>query len=45
MKLQKIKIFGFKSIKEEITLLVDEKTTVLIGANDHGKSNILESIS
>jgi len=44
MKLQKVIISGFRSIKKEEVLLVDDKVTILIGANDHGKSNILTAI-
>lgn len=44
MKLSKVKVFGYKSIKEEITIIIDKRTTVFIGANDHGKTNILEAI-
>lgn len=44
MKLKKIKISGFKSVKGEQTLLIDEKITIFIGANDHGKTNLLEAI-
>ena len=44
MRLNKLKIKGFRSIKKEQTLRVDDKITILIGANDHGKSNLLEAI-
>lgn len=44
MKLSKVVISGFRSITQAQTLLVDERTTVLIGANDHGKTNVLEAI-
>ena len=44
MKLIKVVITGFRSIKKTETLLVEDRTTVLIGANDHGKSNILNAI-
>lgn len=44
MKLKKILTTGFLSIKGTEELLVDDKTTILIGANDHGKTNILEAI-
>lgn len=44
MKLKKVAISGFRSIKKTETLLVDDKVTILIGANDHGKTNILNAM-
>lgn len=44
MKLKNVIICGFKSIKGTEDFLIDERITILIGANDHGKSNILEAI-
>jgi ABC-type dipeptide/oligopeptide/nickel transport system ATPase component len=44
MKLKKVKISGYKSIKEEITLHIEDRVTILIGANDSGKSNILSAL-
>ena len=44
MILNKLKIKGFRSIKKEEMLRVDDKITILIGANDHGKSNLLEAV-
>lgn len=44
MKLKKTIITGFRSIKGTESLLVDDKVTILIGANDHGKSNILTAL-
>ena len=44
MKLKKVNITGFKSVKGEEVLLIDDRFTVLIGANDHGKTNMLQSI-
>jgi predicted ATP-dependent endonuclease of OLD family len=44
MKLKYVVVSGFKSVKSVETLLVDERITVLIGANDHGKSNLLDAI-
>lgn len=44
MRLKKLSITGYRSIKKEEILLLDDKTTVLIGANDHGKSNLLAAI-
>lgn len=44
MKLIKLNIQGFRSVKKQEVLRVDERVTILIGANDHGKSNLLEAI-
>lgn len=50
MYLSSIFISGFRSFKQrdpakdKMPFLMDEKITVLIGANDHGKTNVLEAI-
>ena len=44
MRLNKLRIRGFRSVKNEETLFIDHRTTILIGANDHGKSNLLAAI-
>ncbi|MDP3947716.1 MAG: AAA family ATPase, partial [bacterium] len=44
MKLKKLLINEYRSIKREEGLLIDDRVTILIGANDHGKSNILSAI-
>lgn len=44
MKLTKVTITGFRSIRETLSLDVDERITILIGANDQGKTNLLEAI-
>ena len=44
MKLQQVTLSGFRSIKNSENILIDPRTTVLIGANDHGKTNILAAI-
>lgn len=44
MKLTRLVVQGFKSVKGEGTLIIDSKVTILIGANDHGKSNLLDAI-
>ncbi len=44
MKLIQARIDGFRSVKEQLKLNVDPKVTILIGANDHGKTNLLEAI-
>ena len=44
MKLFRVKIDGFRSIKEPLELAVDGRVTVLIGANDVGKTNLLRTV-
>lgn len=44
MKLKKVVLKGYRSIKQEETLRIDDRVTILIGANDHGKSNLLAAI-
>lgn len=44
MRLIKAKISGYRSIKDEIELIIDRKITVVLGANDHGKTNLLEAL-
>jgi len=44
MRLSKLMIKGYRSIKKNETLVMDERITILIGANDHGKSNLLAAI-
>ena len=45
MKIQKIIIKGFKNLEDFKLDTKGNKTTVLIGNNGTGKSNILEAIS
>lgn len=44
MTLQNIKIGDFLSIRRPITIALDPAVSILLGANDHGKSNILTAI-
>jgi hypothetical protein len=44
MRLRKLTVKGYRSIRGEENLVTDEKVTILIGANDHGKSNLLAAI-
>jgi hypothetical protein len=44
MRLAKLKIRGYRSIKKDEALVTDQRITILIGANDHGKSNLLAAI-
>lgn len=45
MILNKVLIRGFRSVKDPCNLIIDNRITILIGANDHGKSNLLSSIN
>lgn len=44
MRLDKVKIFNCRSISQA-TLPIDERLTALVGANEHGKSNLLWAVS
>lgn len=44
MKLVKVAISNFRSIVEIKEIYLDGKITTLVGANEHGKSNILHAI-
>ena len=44
MKLTRMVVRGFMSIKEQVAVDVDRKITTLIGANDTGKTNLLKAI-
>lgn len=44
MRLAKLRVKGYRSIKKNESLVTDERITILIGANDHGKSNLLAAI-
>jgi predicted ATP-dependent endonuclease of OLD family len=44
MILKRIVAKYFKSTKEECGLLIDNRVTIMLGANDHGKSNLLQAI-
>lgn len=45
MFVEKVKIISYKTIVTEQQLDVDPKTTVLVGGNETGKTNVLEAIS
>ncbi len=45
MNLREVQIEGFRSIRARETLQTDPSVTVLIGANDHGKTNVLLAIA
>ena len=44
MLLRSIEITDFLSVKGSTKLLLDKTITVLLGSNDHGKSNLLKAI-
>jgi len=44
MRLESVEISGYRSVKGPLTLYVDGRTTVILGANDHGKTNILNAL-
>ncbi len=44
MKLKSIWIDGFRSVKDRVRLFVDPRISILIGANDHGKTTLLEAV-
>jgi predicted ATP-dependent endonuclease of OLD family len=45
MRLVRIRIEGYRSIREPLDVVLDAKVTVLLGANDHGKTNFLEAVA
>jgi hypothetical protein len=45
MNLREVQIEGFRSIRARETVKIDPAVTVLIGANDHGKTNILLALA
>jgi predicted ATP-dependent endonuclease of OLD family len=44
MRLSKVIITGYRSIQKTEELILDKKISILIGANDHGKTNLLHAI-
>ncbi|MEO7992774.1 MAG: AAA family ATPase [bacterium] len=44
MHLSKVSIKGYRSIKQSLDLPLEPNVTVILGANDHGKSNLLSAI-
>ena len=44
MWLKRIEITDFLSIKGTLPIDIDKKVTILLGSNDHGKTNILKSL-
>lgn len=44
MRLTKVSIEGYRSIRERLDFQFDDRTTVILGANDHGKTNVLHAL-
>jgi len=44
MRLTSIEIEGYRSINQKVKFICDPQVTVVLGANDHGKSNLLSAI-
>ena len=44
MRLTRVEIEGYRSISDKVDFHVDRDVTVLLGANDHGKTNILSAL-
>ena len=44
MRLVKVEIEGYRSISNRLSLHLDPSVTVVLGANDHGKTNLLEAL-
>jgi predicted ATP-dependent endonuclease of OLD family len=45
VKLRQVSITGYRSIRERLDFAVDGRVTVILGANDHGKTNVLQAIT
>ena len=43
MRLVQVTIEGFRSIRDRLVIPVDGRVTIVIGANEHGKSNMLRA--
>jgi hypothetical protein len=44
VRLVEVEAEGYRSIEARLRLVLDPAVTVLLGANDHGKTNLLEAI-
>ncbi len=45
MRLAAVQISGYRSFSKKVTLHLDPSVTVVMGANDHGKTNLLEALT
>lgn len=44
MKLQKADVKGYRSIRERLSVFIEPSVTVVLGPNDHGKTNLLNAL-
>jgi len=44
MKLKHVTIEGYRSIRQQMKLFVEPNVTVVLGPNDHGKTNLLNAL-
>lgn len=44
MKILNVSVTGYKSVQEETVLFLRDNLTCFIGANEHGKTNLLNAI-
>jgi predicted ATP-dependent endonuclease of OLD family len=45
MRLSSAEIVGYRSFSEKVTVHLDPNVTIIIGANDHGKTNLLDALT
>ena len=45
MRLAIVEIVGYRSFSERTVVHFDPNVTIIIGANDHGKTNLLEALT
>jgi AAA ATPase-like protein len=45
MRLSSVEIDGYRSFSKRVVLHLDPTVTIVIGANDHGKTNLLEALT
>lgn len=44
MKLVEVEVEGYRSIRDPLRLVVEPNVTVMLGANDHGKTNLIDAL-
>jgi predicted ATP-dependent endonuclease of OLD family len=45
VKLTKVQIAGYRSISKKTLVHFDPSVTIILGANDHGKTNLLDPLT